>query len=58
MDFKADSAEAKLLGVTAGGTLVIVDPVPNPPKVLKSLTAATPAEVIKEVTAGIKAVQK
>lgn len=58
VDFKAESAEAKLLAVKEGGTLVIVDPVPNPPKVLKSLTAATPAQVIKEVTDGIKAVSK
>ncbi len=58
VDFKADSAEAKLLSVTAGGTLVFVDPVPTPPKVLKSLTAATPAQVIKEVKDGMKALKK
>jgi hypothetical protein len=58
IDFKADSAEAKLLNVTAGATLVIVDPVPTPPKVLKSLATATPAQVIKEVTEGMKALKK
>lgn len=58
VDFKADSPEAKQLAVTEGGTLVFVDPVPNPPKVLKSLTVATPAQVIKEVTDGLKALKK
>jgi hypothetical protein len=58
VEFKADSPEAKLLNVTEGGTLVFVDPVPTPAKVLKSLTTATPAQVIKEVTDGMKAIKK
>ena len=58
VDFKADSAEAKLLGVTEGGTLVFVDPTQNPAKALKSLTTATPAQVIKEIADGTKALKK
>ncbi len=58
VEFKKDSEAAKLLSVSEGGTLVFVDPRPSPPKVLKSLTAATPAAVIKEVNEGRKALEK
>jgi hypothetical protein len=51
VEFKKDSAEAKAYGVTAAPSLVFVDPVPNPPKALKTLDAkaATAAAVVKEV---------
>ncbi len=52
VEFKKDSADAKAYGVTAAPALVFVDPVPNPPKVLKTLTGGkdtTVAALIKEV---------
>ncbi len=58
VEFKKDSDEAKLLNVSAAGTLVIVDPTQDPPKVIKSLGAASPASLIKELQAGKKAMEK
>jgi hypothetical protein len=58
VEFKKDNAEAKKLGVTAAGTLVLVDARPKEPKVLKTLASATPAVLKKEMQDAAKKMEE
>lgn len=58
VEFKKDADEAKLLKVTAVGTLVLVDARGETPKVLKSLTSTSPAGLLKEIQNARKEMEK
>ncbi|HYE99223.1 MAG TPA: hypothetical protein VEJ18_09950 [Planctomycetota bacterium] len=58
VEFKKDAEEAKALKVTSPGTLVLVDARGETPKVLKSLTSATPATLLKEIQNARKEMEK
>jgi YHS domain-containing protein len=58
VEFNKDSAEAKLLKVTAANTLVLVDPRKDPATVIKALTAGGPPVLLKEIQAARKEMEK
>lgn len=58
VEFDKDSADAKLLKVTAANTLVFVDPRPEPVKVIKTMTSGAAAAVLKELQAARKEMEK
>jgi hypothetical protein len=58
VEFNKDAPEAKTLKVTAANTLVLVDPRPEMPKVIKSLTAGGPPVLLKEIQAARKEMEK
>ena len=54
VEFDANSADAKLLKVTAANTLMFIDPRPEPVKIIKTLTSGAAAVVLKELQAARK----
>jgi len=49
VEFKKDSDEAKHYKVTAAPTLLLIDPTKEPAAVLKTITAATPKTLLKDL---------
>ena len=49
VEFKKDSDEAKLYKVTAAPTLLLIDPTKEPAAVLKTITAANPKTLLKDL---------
>lgn len=56
VDFSKEEENAKKFKVTAAGTLVIIDPRTDEPKVIKSITAPAPKTVAKELADAFKKV--
>jgi len=56
--FGKESEEAKLLKVSSAGTLVFVDATGAEPKVLKTLTSASGAALVKEIRNAVKKLEK
>lgn len=54
VEFVKDSDDAKLYGVKEAGTLLIIEPREEPPKILKTFTTATAGALVKEIKAGQK----